>query len=349
MKYFGEQFSRRELEALTGRLEQIAGVRRFSLSEGKEKGVEQIEVRNGAGLRFLLSPDRGLDISLLEFGGASLSWHSMNGNVHPSYFDTQDIQWLRSAAGGMLMTCGYTQVGSPCVDDGEHLPVHGRAHHTPADQVSARTYWEGDECFFEIFGRIHETRMFGENLEVDRKVICKAGENSIVIEDTIRNVGFQKTPFMVLYHFNFGFPLLSESTQFSFPSQNVKPREETTPLEGYDQWSAPDPDFAERVYFHTELKTTHHDADRPMSHVQIINPEFPLPCGHKGIKVNLAWSNDTLPNLVQWKMPGAGMHVMGIEPSNCWVHGRVWEKENGTLQYLEPGQVVVNRLVLSVQ
>jgi hypothetical protein len=42
-----------------------------------------------------------------------------------------------------------------------------------------------------------------------------------------------------------------------------------------------------------------------------------------------------LPNVVQWKNPGYGDYVMGIEPSNCYVEGREKQKEYG-LDYIEP-------------
>jgi hypothetical protein len=29
---------------------------------------------------------------------------------------------------------------------------------------------------------------------------------------------------------------------------------------------------------------------------------------------------------------------MGLEPGNCRVLGRAWERANGTLQFLEPGE-----------
>ena len=36
-------------------------------------------------------------------------------------------------------------------------------------------------------------------------------------------------------------------------------------------------------------------------------------------------------------MNGEGTYVIGLEPANCWVEGRAKEREQGTLQYIEPG------------
>jgi len=69
MKLNGRSYTKREIEARVGRIEQVGGIRRFAFSEGLETDNEMIEVRTGAGLRYLVSPSRALDISLAEFGG----------------------------------------------------------------------------------------------------------------------------------------------------------------------------------------------------------------------------------------------------------------------------------------
>ena len=52
VKLFGRAWTRRELEAQVGRLEQVGGVRRLQWAEGFETGVEQVQVRTGAGLTY---------------------------------------------------------------------------------------------------------------------------------------------------------------------------------------------------------------------------------------------------------------------------------------------------------
>jgi galactose mutarotase-like enzyme len=56
------------------------------------------------------------------------------------------------------------------------------------------------------------------------------------------------------------------------------------------------------------------------------------------LRVELGWCTDTLPQFVEWKMPGQGAHVLGIEPANCFVEGRDVERRRGTLVMLEPGE-----------
>ena len=330
MRLYGQTWTRRQLEARVGRLEQIGGIRRLRLAEGPEDGVDYIQVRTGAGLAYYVAPQRGLDISLAEFGGVPISWQAGNGDVHPAYYDPTGLEWLRTAAGGLLMTCGLTQSGSPCQDDGKSFGLHGRAHHLAARHVAAEGRWQGDEYEMRVAGVIEETMIFNEYLRLTREIRSWLGQNRILINDVVENIGFVSTPHMILYHFNFGYPLISE-----YASRKVTPREEDTPLEGYDRFQPPTPDYRERVYYHEDLIIQNGKAS-----AVIVNPRFPQAEGTppRPLTVRLTWSVDTLPMHVEWKMPGQNVYVLGIEPSNNYVRGRAWERQHGTLQILEPGE-----------
>lgn len=342
MRWNGKTWTRRELEARVGRLEQLGGVRRLQWTEGVEAGTEHIQVRTAAGLSYYVSASRGLDISLAEFRGAPISWQSANGDVHPAYYEANGAEWLRTAAGGLLMTCGLTQAGSPNTDNGRAFGLHGRAHHTPARHVSVSGAWVGDEYEMRVTGVVEETFIFGEHLRMTREICSWLGENRISIRDTVENIGFQTCPHMMLYHFNFGFPLLNETTRITMPTTEVAAREAETPVEGYSSWQAPDPAYAERVYYH-KVKSD----SNGWAHARIETPLFPGTA--QGVNLRLSWSTEHLPRLVQWHMPGAGAHVLGIEPANCHVGGRADERAKGTLFQLEPGQSVAYELELEIE
>lgn len=344
MHLYQREWTRRELEARVGRIEQIAGVRRLRLAEGPEAGVEQIQVRTGSGLAYTISPERGLDISLAEFGGVPFSWQSPNGDVHPAYFDDRGLAWLRTAAGGLLMTCGFTYAGGPAVDQGEALGLHGRAHHTAARHVGITAEWEGDDYVMRVRGVIEETRIFGEFIRLTREITSRLGSNRITIVDHYENLAFVPTPLMLLYHFNFGFPLLTEETRITFPSRAIEPHQPQHPMTGIDRWDAPDPNYVERVYLHKDLVSD----DKQWTSATVHNPAFPLPAGPTPVTVRLSWDTNTLPNLVQWRMAGAGSHVLGIEPANCHVSGRAASRESNSLVILEPGARYTCQLELNV-
>ncbi|MFD1904052.1 hypothetical protein ACFTAO_40455 [Paenibacillus rhizoplanae] len=66
-RLYGREWTRRELEARVGRIEQLAGVQPFVMREGPEAGQEVFRVRTGSGLSYWVHPGKGMDISLAEF------------------------------------------------------------------------------------------------------------------------------------------------------------------------------------------------------------------------------------------------------------------------------------------
>lgn len=336
MPLFGHDLTDREIAARLPRPDVAAGLRRVRLSGGPEDGVEQIEVRTGGGLAYRVSASRGLDIALAEFAGVPFSWHSPAGDVHPAHLDPREAEWLRTMAGGLLMTCGLTQVGSPCVDDGEPLGIHGRAHHLPARSVCAESVATEDGQNLRVSGVVEDTGLFQHALRLEREIVSRVGENRLEIRDRVTNVGFAPAPHMHLYHINFGWPLLDEHARIGLPEGTVAPREADLVVEDLDRWQGPEVGFAERVYYRENMKAENDGLARASVH----QPAFPVPGTGGGVPVTveLSWDPTLLPVLVQWRMPGAGVYGLGLEPGNCHVEGRVAERERGTLVTLEPGE-----------
>lgn len=342
MKLYGKERTRREIEARVGRLEQIGGIRFREGIDGKEKGMSFIEVRTGAGLAFTVTPAKGLDLSLVEYGGTPISWMSPGGDVHPMYYDPRGKEWLNTASGGMLMTCGLTNVGSTSEWGGNVHGIHGKAHHTPANQVSAFGEWNGDEYDMVIRGTVEETAIFGPVLRLKREIRCRMGVNRITVEDAVENIGFEASPHMMLYHFNFGYPFMDENTHVDIPSSSVVPVKPDVPTAGCDRFEEPVDGFEERVYYHDM-------ADRERAAVTLTQPAFPQAGGrHVPLSVSIGWSTDTLPRLVQWKMPASGTYALGIEPANCGVEGISAENDKGTLVWLQPGHAIRYRWELEL-
>ena len=333
MKLHSKNWTRREIEQRVGRIEQIGGIKRYHLAGGKTDGVEQVQLRTGAGLTYYINVSRGMDISLAEYSGTPLSWQSSNGDVHPAFWRGAALDWLETAVGGLLMTCGLTQVGSPCTDGDESLGLHGDVHLLAAELLRCEGEWTGDEYIMTVKGRLRHSRYFSENIVLTRTIRSHLGKNKITIDDSVENAGFQKVPHMLLYHFNFGFPLISEDTELNIPSGRITARDKDIPVEDFDHWQAPTAGYCERVYYHEDLKSVDKIAE-----ATIRQPRFPIGGSLRPISVKLSWDTTNLPLLVQWKAPGEGTHVLGLEPANCHVEGRIVERERGSLQYLEPGE-----------
>jgi hypothetical protein len=326
--FYGKQYSRVELEKRIGHLSQIAGVRIMELKDGHEAGVRIAEFRTGSGLRFQVSLDRGMDISVADYKGMPLAWRSPVGDVHPHLHIPAGTGWLRSFAGGLMTGCGMSQAGASCLDEGQELPMHGRLSHTPAYDVHASTEWSGDRCLLRLEGFVREYATFHENLSLHRVIECELGGSVITLRDTVSNDANLRSPVMMLYHINIGWPLVDAGSALLVNAKTTEPRDEQAKvgLNVAHSFSGPEPGYQEQVFFH-EL---HPDKDG-FSTVLLANGVL-----QRGIFVR--FRQEELPRFIEWKMMGEGTFVVGLEPANCLTRGRAEERKRGTLQLLEPGE-----------
>lgn len=335
-----ESLSRQLLLERIGRFSQVGGITPFTYADGKARGVSTLRVRTARGLEFWVAPDKGMDIVEATYRGESLCWHSPNGVVHPAYYSSRNTEWLKTFAGGLLCTCGLTTVGVPSEDNGESLGLHGSISNTPAENVRWSENWEEDDCLLTISGKMRESSVHGHNLLLERTIATSLGSASFSLRDVVENQGVREAPLMVLYHFNFGFPLLTERSRIYSSSQSVEPVDDYA-AQTVDQWhsfEAPKQGIAERVYFHKMQS----DSKGRVTVVLVSdgdNPEF---------GIALSYASETLPQFVQWKMPGTNHFVLGLEPSNCATLGRSAERHRGTLQTLSPGEQREFKLELTV-
>lgn len=327
---YGRSYSKVELLERVGDIAQVGGARRYTLLDGSEKEVEVAEFRTGAGLRFNVLLSRGMDISLCEYKGMPLSWCSPTGDVAPGYFEPEGFGWLRSFHGGLVVTCGMTYAGAPCVDNGKELGLHGRISNTPAKNTWVDGEWQGDDYIMWAQGRVKEATVFGENIRLTRRVWAKLGEKRFFIHDVVENMGFDPIEHMYLYHINMGFPVVDDGTELLGPSRNVRPRDAEVEKgkEQYARFSNPVPGYKEKVYYHDMGS----DAEGNV-YVGLVNRGL-----GDGFGIYVKYSKMELPRFTEWKMMGQGTYVVGLEPANCLVEGRVKERERGTLVFLAPGE-----------
>jgi hypothetical protein len=333
VRLFGMQLTRQQAESAIGRLDQIGGILPFELVDGRARGVRALRFTTGSGLAFTSLIDRGLDFSHAEYCGVPLCWRSANGDIAPSYYDPDDDRWLRMFFGGLMTTCGLTNFGPAGRDRYGAFGLHGRINCLPAEHVGISQEWEGDECVLEVTGTIRQTRAFGEDLQLCRRISTRLGASSLRVEDTVTNKGFARTPHMILYHCHGGFPILSEEAELRVSHSSMWARDAEAE-NGIDDWStvtAPQPGFAEQVFIHTPIAC----ADGRAA-VALVNRR--LRAG-MGLGISIHFDPEQLPALIQWRMLGEGTYVMGIEPANCpTIEGRVEAERNGTLPFLEPGE-----------
>jgi len=326
----GKNRARQEISRLTGSLSQIGGIRRMVLADGPEKGVEALQFRTGTGFSFTVLADRGLDISHAEHCGRSLAWQSSVGDISPCFYEPEGAGWLRGFYGGLMVTCGLASAGAKSVDQGEELGLHGRYSNIPARSVSFGGEWLGDEYEMWVSGEVRETRVFGENLVMKRRITTRLGESRVLVHDRVRNDGFETWPHMILYHINAGFPVVEAGSELISPTKSVVPRDKFAEqdAEGFAVFLPPTPGFKERVYYHDMAPLPDGSV-----YVALVNRAL-----DGGFGFYVKYSKNELPFFTQWKMNGEGTYVVGLEPANCHVEGRAKERERGTLQFLQPGE-----------
>ncbi|MEX1297232.1 MAG: aldose 1-epimerase family protein [Candidatus Limnocylindrales bacterium] len=319
----------RELRRRIGDLSQLVSTRATRLSDGNEDGTRVIDARAAGGISALILADRGLDLGPVWAAGHQVSWQSPTGVVHPAYYHAED--WLRSFHGGMLLTCGLQNVGLPSEDEGRSHGLHGRISHVAARDVTHRVVEEDGRLVAEVSGEMRETDVFGADLRLRRRITLPMGETVVHVRDEVVNEGFEPAGLMLLYHVNVGYPVVADDAVLITPPAEVTPRDENA-ARGMDQrtaFPAPRDGFVEHVFRHELLPT-----DAPSVSASIVNPRFE-PTG--GIGLTVSWDPRELPRMWQWRMLGPGMYVTGLEPANCTLSGRAANREEGTLEYLEPG------------
>lgn len=338
MKKAGQGLSKEELRKYVGHVSQLAGTKRYVLQEGKAQSLEAIDVKTGSGLYYTVLPGRGMDIAHMEFKGFPMAHIAKPGLVNATYYTHGGFEWLRSFSCGLLTTCGLTHVGGNEQDGIYETGLHGRISNIPAEEVIAQTEWNSHLPVMRVSGKTREAAIFGENLVIAREITSKYGESKLQIQDTITNEGFAKSPLMLLYHINIGYPVLSENSKLYINSQHVQGRDKDAQndLSRYADFQKPTAGYAEQVFFH-KVKA---DANGNTA-VAVVNETL-------NIGVYVKYSVLELPCFTEWKMMGEQDYVLGIEPGNCIPQGKRLAEEKGALCYLDAGESVQTHLEIGV-
>jgi galactose mutarotase-like enzyme len=322
-------WSRENLERHSVDMRQFIDFRQSTLPNG----MRIIQAYNSSGLTFTILPDRGLDIWTAHYNGIPLTWISQGSPFPPDFGQN----WLQQFNGGLLTTCGLTHVGPLEVDDitGEVRGIHGKYSQLRAYNVGVTDRGWNDFYSVQLKGTASEASLFGTQLQLNRTYKISLGLPAVEIEDTVTNLGDEPAPFMLLYHFNFGYPLVAEGTKL-YVNSIVYPRDAAAQA-GYVTWSEYEQAIAgypEQVFFH------HVRSNDTLARAGLFRDE---------LGVVLTWDHRTLPYLGQWKNTRAGIYVNGVEPANCLPEGQNAARRSGRLMMLKPGEVYSTSCTLSVQ
>jgi len=332
---FGRTIAKESLIESVGDMSQICGIHSFIYDDGLAKGVRCLDFRNASGLRFQVLPDRGMDIYYAEYKGIPLNWLSGTGVVSSHYYSSHEWDWLRNFFGGLLVTCGLSNVGDHCVDRGaylekEHFGAHGRISNLPAKAVSYKSYWDNENYILQVEGNVIEAAAQGENFQLTRRIQTQMGKPSIHISDSVQNRSFYTVPHMFLYHINIGYPLLDEASEIYMSYTHIQGLdiEAEKNCGEIGHLSMPDEKALELVYMIDQRSD-----ENGYCHVMFANRSLE---NNAGLGISLSYQKSAFPYFTLWKRLNRGEYVIGFEPGNCTVQGRNMQRNRGDLRHLKP-------------
>jgi galactose mutarotase-like enzyme len=307
-------------------------IKRYRLTEGKQSGCELIGVSSPSASA-LICPTRGMSLWKARLGEVECGWNSpVRGPVHPSLVplaDPSGLGWLEGFD-ELLVRCGLRSFGAPDFDSNGKLlyPLHGCIGNVPAENVNIDL--SPDRRTLTITGDVYETRFLLYNLRLSVKYTFQLGQPEISIGDVVTNLGGSTTTHQLLYHINFGSPLLTSGSQFQLAAPQIVARNQRAEegLESWHQYLGPTAGYAEQVYFAQPVA----DASG------WVNSLLHNSLRTQGVAV--CYRNQTLPYFTLWKNTAdqATGYVTGLEPGTGFPNPRSFEEQQQRVISLQPGQ-----------
>ena len=198
-----------------------------TLQGGLSQGVDVIEVRHDS-FRFVVVPTRGMGIWRACLDDLCLGWKSpVRGPVHPAYVRLEHADGLGWLDGfdELLVRCGLQSNGAPEFHPDGRLRygLHGKISNTPAHKVEVAI--DGDSGRIVVRGTVEEARLFGSKLRLEASIETQVGRPGFVVHDTVKNLSAAASDFELLYHINFGMPLVHPGAKVSLPVKKLAPRD----------------------------------------------------------------------------------------------------------------------------
>jgi hypothetical protein len=315
-------------------------VTKRTLRGGLRDGVDVIEVKNGR-FRFLVVPTRGMSIWKAVQDDLLLGWESpVRGPVHPSFVrldEASGIGWL-DGFDEFWVRCGLESNGAPekNPDGSLRYGLHGKIANIPAHKVEVTIDGESGEIC--IRGVVDEARMFGNKLRMTTTITTHVGRQGLTVRDEITNISAQTGEMELLYHINVGSPMLSPGAKVVLPVAKLAPRDQVAMgnvLE-WDAYGPESPGSVEAVFF-VELAA----AADGQTQAMLVNA-----AGDQAM--SLKFNKRQLPCFSLWKnrQAAADGYVTGLEPATNYPNPKSFEKRQGRVVMLAPGESRVFEIAL---
>lgn len=300
---------------------------------GKRQGVDSVKIES-RDFTFEVLPTRGMNIWKIRSGEMEYGWKSpARGPVHPQWVPLMEpggLGWL-DGFDEVFVRCGLESNGAPEHDPETGVlkyPLHGRIGNLPAHHVSVSL----EDDVVKVTGVVDEARFHFMKMRMTSTLSWKIGTHTLKVEDQIENLSASPHEIQMLYHINFGIPLLDAGSQFVAPVKTVVPRNEHAgqAVASWSSYAAPTPGFAEQVYF-LELAA---DADGDTLTL--------LKNAHGTAGVAIDYNIRQLPCFTLWKNTTSieDGYVTGLEPGTNFPNPRSFEGEQKRFIPLEGHQKV---------
>jgi hypothetical protein len=315
-------------------------VRQTVLHGGKQEGVELIAIDNGK-IVITLIPTRGMGILDVRSGDLRLGWDSpVKEVVHPQFVDLErrgGLGWLEGF-NEALVRCGLEFAGHPGRDEfvdntgakaEMELTLHGKVGNVPASEVEV-VVDRAPPHRIRVRGVVHERSFYGPKLELVAEVSTVPGSDTFRIDDAVTNHGAAPQEFQLIYHTNFGAPLLEKGATVVAPVAKIAPMNDhaARSIEQYATYEGPTTGFIEQVYLVSPLSD-----ERGRSRILLRNAA-------RDRGASITWSTRELPYLTIWKNTAAAAdgYVTGLEPATGFPFNRKVERQFGRVPKLSPGE-----------
>lgn len=325
-------------------------VRKFRLRGGKQEGVQLVEIDTGA-MCLTLVPTRGLNVLEARTDNARFGWDSpVRQVVHPACIQEESrggLGWLEGF-NELVARCGLENTGAPGPDtitDNEgnqatvELPLHGRISNTPAARLWVRVELESPHRII-VGGDIFDTRMFGPSYRLRTEISVLPGEATFEIADEVTNLSGVPAELELLYHCNYGPPLLGEGSRLVAPVEEVAARDDgaLADIETWDRFGPPQAGFVEQCYFFRL-----HSDDQDRTSLALVGPQ-------EDLAARLTYSNAGLPAFTLWKntASAADGYVTGLEPGTDYPNARQFERAQGRVRTLEAHETYETGLTMEL-
>ncbi len=314
---------------------QVGGIETSILDNGAGRNTRIAWINTGTGLRYKVVLDRSLDIVDAFFNQHSLAWLSHGGITPPEASASSGIEWLKSFSGGLITTCGMTHVGGPEEDEFGSRGLHDQISNTPAtiESIVQPDPLRG-KMDMSITGTMKQTQVFGNRLELRRKISGTLGQSVIRIDDEVINAGNQPAPHMYLYHINFGWPLIDEGTQLLW-NGTCKSRggemDDQIFNNDHDFKACQPPLEAHQGYGEACGFVDLTPDSKGMAQAGVYNPDL-------GFALAIRYPKKQLPWLANWQHWGKKEYVTALEPGTHPPIGQATARKEKSLIFLEPGE-----------